>query len=154
MTLANAPIQPRPNRYLRTSLVVALGLALWYPASVQAAEPAAETPAAMEAKMKESCQDMKKKKAKMMEETKAEDAALTEEVAKLNAAPDDKKVGLMAVIITHMTEQRSAMHARMAKMEEEMMQHMMAHMQMGKESMAKCPMMKDMDGKMEGMDHK
>jgi len=27
-----------------------------------------------------------------------------------------------------------------------MMEHMMQHMQMGKESMAKCPMMKDMKG--------
>ena len=32
-----------------------------------------------------------------------------------------------------------------------MMQHMMQHMQMGKESMAQCPMMKDMKG-MKGMD--
>ena len=32
-------------------------------------------------------------------------------------------------------------------MEEKMMKQMMGHMKMGKESMSKCPMMKDMDGK-------
>ena len=94
------------------------------------------------------------KKAKMMEETKAEDATLTEELGKLNAAPDDKKIELMTVVITHMAEQRIAEHARMAKMQEQMMQHMMGHMQMGKESMSMCPMMKGMDGKTQGMDKK
>jgi len=41
-----------------------------------------------------------------------------------------------------MAEQRVAMDARKAKMDEEMMQHM----QMGKDSMSQCPMMKDMKG--------
>jgi hypothetical protein len=49
-----------------------------------------------------------------------------------------------------MLEQRISMDARKAKMEDEMMEHMMKHMEMGKKSMAKCPMMKDM----KGMDHK
>jgi hypothetical protein len=34
-----------------------------------------------------------------------------------------------------------------------MMKHMMQHMQMGKESLAQCPMMKDMEG-MKDMDEK
>jgi hypothetical protein len=37
--------------------------------------------------------------------------------------------------------------AKEMKMEEKMMKHMVGHMEMGKESMSKCPMMKDMDGK-------
>jgi hypothetical protein len=56
-------------------------------------------------------------------------------------------MSLMATIITHMLEQRIAMTARMEKMHDGMMQHMMQHMQMGKESTAQCPMMKDMDKK-------
>ena len=55
-------------------------------------------------------------------------------------------MGLMAAVITHMVEQRIAMDARKAKMEEEMMKHMMEHMQMGKESMSQCPMMKGVKG--------
>jgi hypothetical protein len=80
---------------------------------------------------------------------KAQDAQLTEQLADMNRAPKDKKVGLMAAAFTGMVQQRITMEARKAKMEDEMMQHMMQHMQMGKESMAQCPMMKgmnDMDG--------
>lgn len=47
-----------------------------------------------------------------------------------------------------MVEQRITMDARKAKMEEEMMKHMMQHvmqyMQMGKDSISQCPMMKGM----------
>jgi hypothetical protein len=52
----------------------------------------------------------------------------------------------MAAVFTKMVEQRITMDARKAKMEEEMMKHMMQHMQMGKESMSQCPMMKGMKG--------
>lgn len=152
--LAKIFIQPSSNLFLYSSLVVALGLTFWCAANAQAVEPAANGTAVMEVKMKQGCQDMMQKRAKMMEETKAEDAALTQEIEKMNAAPDDKKIGLIADIVTHMTEQRVAMHARMEKMQEQMMQHMMGHMQMGKESMSMCPMMKGMDGKMQGMDRK
>jgi hypothetical protein len=99
-----------------------------------------------EAKMTERCQEMKEQKQKMKEDMKAQDAQLTEQVAKMNSAPEDKKMSLMAAVITHMVEQRAAMNARKAKMEEEMMKHMMEHMQMGKESMSQCPMMKGIKG--------
>ena len=100
-----------------------------------------------EAKMTERCQEMKEQKQKMKEDAKAQDAQLTEELANMNRAPEDKKMGLMAAVVTHMAEQRIAMDARKAEMEEKMMKHMMQHMQMGKESMAQCPMMQDMGEK-------
>ncbi len=100
--------------------------------------------------MMERCQKMKEQKQKMIADMKAQDAELTEAVAKMNRAPEDKKMSLMAAVITRMVEQQTAMHPRMAKMQEEMMKHMMQHMQMGKESMAQCPMMKEM----KGMDNK
>jgi len=103
-----------------------------------------------EAKMMERCQEMKEQKQKMKEDMKAQDAELTEQLAKMNSAPEDKKMSLMAAVLTHMVEQRITMDARKAKMEEEMMKHMMQHMQMGKESMSQCPMMKDMDDKSAG----
>ena len=88
---------------------------------------------------------MKKQKEKMMEEVKAQDAELAAHVAKMNSAPEDKKLDLVAAVVTHMVEQRIAMNARMEKMHAEMMKHMMQHMQMGKESMSQCPMMKGMN---------
>lgn len=142
------------NFLIRSSLALALAftLAIWAPGQSQSAEPA-EAKSPSEAKMMERCQEMKEQKQKMKEDMKAQDAQLTEQITKMNLAPKDKKINLMAAIITRMVEQRIAMDARKAKMEEEMMQHMMQHMQMGKESMSKCPMMKDMNEKSDD-DHK
>ena len=140
---------------IRSSLALALALAIWSPAQVHAAEPA-KGKKMTEAKMMECCDEMKEQKQEMKEEMKAQDAQLTEQLAQMNSAPEDKKMGLMAPLLTHMVEQRIAMDPRMEKMHEGMRQHMMQHMQMGKESMSHCPMMKgmkDMDEKSTG-DHK
>lgn len=59
-------------------------------------------------------------------------------------------MSLMANVITEMVEQRIARDERKAKMEEQMMKHLMQQMQIGKESMSQCPMMKET----ESMDHK
>jgi hypothetical protein len=97
-----------------------------------------------DAQMMARCQEMMDQKQKMKADMKAQDAQLTEQIAKMNRAEKDKKMDLMAAVLTNMEEQRIAMDARKAKMEEEMMKHMMQHMQMGKESMSQCPMMKGM----------
>ena len=107
----------------------------------------------MDGKMMEKCQEMMSQRHKLHDEMKAQDTQLSEEVAAMNAASDDKKVGLMAALVTHLVEQRTAMNMRMEKMHSDMMGHMMQHMEMGKESMAQCPMMKGMKG-MKGMDDK
>ena len=96
--------------------------------------------------MMERCQEMKRQKQNMKEDIEAQDAQLTQQLAEMNRAPEDKKMGLMAAVLTRMVEQRIAMDARRAKMEEEMMKHMMQHMQMGKESLPQCPMMKGVGG--------
>ena len=133
------------NIMIRSSLALAMALAGWSSVNAQPAEPAKGGTMTM-AKMMESCQDMKQQKQSMQADMKAQDAQLTEQLSKMNAAPDDQKMSLMAAVVTHMAEQRIAMDARKAKMDEEMMKHMMQHMQMGKESMSQCPMMKGMDG--------
>lgn len=138
--------QTHTNILIRSSLALALALAIWSPVQSLSAEPA-EGKMMTEAKMIEQCQEMKEHKQKMKEDMKAQDADLTNQITKMNRAPKDKKINLMAAVITRMVEQRIAMDARKAKMEEKMMQHMMQHMQLGKESMSQCPMMKDMDEK-------
>jgi hypothetical protein len=90
--------------------------------------------------------DAIEQKQKMKDDMKAQDTELTGQVAKMNSAPEDKKIGLMAVVLTHMVEQGITMNARKAKMEEEMRKYMMHHRQVSKESMSQCPMMKDMKG--------
>ena len=132
----------------RSTLALMMALAGLFPITSPSAEPVEEKK--MDAKMMEHCEKMKEEKAKMKADMKAQDAELTEHAAKMNSAPADKKVDEMAALVTHMLEQRIAMGARKAKMEEEMMAHMMKHMEMGKDSMAKCPMMKGMDHKSAG----
>ena len=136
---------------IRTSLALALGLAIWSPVQPRS-EEAAEGKMMMKGNMMERCEAMKQQKHAMKEEMKAQDAQLTEELATMNRATGDEKMGLMASLITHMLEQRIAMDAQHARMEDQMMGHMMQHMQMGKDSMSECPMMKGMKG-MKGMDH-
>ena len=137
--------QTETNLVIRSCLALVLALAIWSPVQARSVEPAGGKKM-MEGKMMERCQEMKEQKQKMMEDTKAQDAELTAQVAEMNRAPEDKKMSLMAAVITHMVEQRIAMDARKAKMEEEMMKHMMEHMKMGKESMSQCPMMKGIKG--------
>ena len=137
--------QMQPTLVRRSSLALALALAIWAPVQAQSVELAAKK-MMMPEKMTESCRAMKEQKEKMMADMKAQDAELTEHVAKMNRAPDAEKLGVMAAVVTHMLEQRIAMDARKAKMEEEMMTHMMQHMQMGGEAMSQCPMMKGMEG--------
>ncbi|MEO8128480.1 MAG: hypothetical protein ABI822_15375 [Bryobacteraceae bacterium] len=134
---------------VRSSLAVALALAIWSPVYAQSPAPA-EGKTMTAATMMESCQKMKQQKQDMKDDIKAQDAQLKEQLASMNRAPDDQKTGLMAALLTTMVDQRIAMDARKAQMEEAMMQHMMQHMQMSKESIAQCPMMKDMKG-MKGM---
>lgn len=141
--------QTNTNLAIRSSLALALALAIWSPVHAQSVTPK-QGKSMMEVPMMEHCQEMKEQKRKMKEDMMAQDAQLTKQLAEMNRAPEDKRIGLMASVLTNMAEQRIAMDARKAKMEEEMMKHMMQHMQMGKESMSKCPMMTGMEG-MEGM---
>jgi nitrogen fixation/metabolism regulation signal transduction histidine kinase len=141
--------QTNLNPVIRSSFVLALALAIWFPVQAQSAAPA-EVKNMTEATMMERRQEMKEQKQKMMEDMNTQDTQLMEQLTEMNSAPKDKKIGLMAAVLTHMVEQRIAMDARKAKMDDEIMKHMMQHMQMGKESMAQCPMMKDMKG-MKGM---
>ena len=137
--------QSHRNLLISSSLALALAVAIWSPVHALSAEPA-KGKMMMKVKTMERCQEMMEQRQKMMEDIKAQDAQLTEQVAEMNSAPEDKKMSLMAAVITHMVEQRIAMDARKAKMEEEMMKHMMEHMQIGKESMSQCPMMKSIKG--------
>lgn len=134
------------NLVIASSLALSLALAIWSPVHAQSPEPA-EGKGMMKAKMMERCQQMMAHKKTLAADVKAQDAQLTQQLAEMNRAPENRKMGLMAAVLTRMVEQRITMDARKAAMEEEMMQHMMEHMQMGQESMAACPMMQGMKGK-------
>ena len=113
-------------------LVLALALVIWSPALSQPVETT-EGKTMMGPQPMGCCQDMKAQKEEMWKDIKAQDVALTELVAKMNSAAKDKKVDLMAAVITCMVELRIANDTRNERMQEDVMMHMMMHMQMGQE---------------------
>ena len=91
--------QMKTNLAIRSSLALGFALTVWAPVYAQSPQPAAGK-AMTEANMMEHCQEMKDQKQKMKEDMKAQDAQLTEQLADMNRAPKDKKVGLMASALT------------------------------------------------------
>ncbi len=127
------------------SLTLAMAFAFLAPitSQSQSADPAAPAEdAASEGKMMERCKKMMEQKQQMRADRQAQTKELTEQAAKMNSASAENKVDEMAALITRMLEQRIAMDERKAKMEDDMMEHMRGHMEMGKNSMSMCPMMK------------
>ena len=103
--------QMKTNLAIRSSIALGLALTVWPPVYAQSPQPA-ERKAMTESTMMERCQEMKEQKQKMKEDMKAQDAQLTEQLAEMNRAPKDKKVGLMAAAFTGMVQQRITMDAR------------------------------------------
>ncbi|HET9867167.1 MAG TPA: hypothetical protein VFQ06_07745 [Nitrospira sp.] len=96
--------------------------------------------------MEAKCQAMMAEKEKMMADMKAADQRLDALVATMNAASGMDKTAATAAVVSEMVTQRRTMRDGMMKMQEDMMGHMMEHMQAGTASMASCPMMKQMGG--------
>jgi hypothetical protein len=112
----------------------------------QAATAKAKPQPGMAADMAAKCQAMMANHEKMMTEMKAADQRLDDLVGKMNAASGREKADATAAVVSEMVIQRRTMRDGMMKMEHGMMAHMMEHMQSGKDSMAMCPMMKQMGG--------
>jgi len=77
----------------------------------------------------------------MMAGLKVQDAQLAEQISAMNGAPTDKKVDLMAAIVTQMAAQRTAMNVRMETMHETMVKNT----QMEQENRPFDPVMQGMD---------
>ena len=94
--------------------------------------------------MAATCQTMMAEREKMMADMKAADQRLDDLVATMNTASGMEKMAATTTVVTEMVTQRRTMRDGMMKMQQDMMGHMMEHMQAGKDSMAMCPMMKQM----------
>jgi hypothetical protein len=94
--------------------------------------------------MAAKCQAMMAEREKMMADMKAADQRLDDLVAKMNTASGKEKVTATATVVAEMVAQQRTMRDDAMKMQHGMMGHMMEHMQAGKDSMASCPMMKQM----------
>ena len=98
----------------------ALGLVGAFPVQIKAADPV-RGGMMMDGPKSEMQQAMQQRHQALMAEMKVQDDELTALVAKMNAAAKDKKVDLLASIVTRMVEQRASMNQRMMKMHGEMM---------------------------------
>lgn len=114
-----------------------LSFTMCFPAMLTAAEPMMN-----DAQMMNQCTKIQAHRQHIAEDLKAEDDELAARVVQLNAAPADKKTAELSVIVTRLVEQRTATHARQSQTEQEMMQHLLQHLQMGKSSLASCPLLK------------
>lgn len=96
--------------------------------------------------MAAKCQAMMADQEKMAAEMKSAEERLGDLVTTMNAATGTDKTTAVAAVINELITQRRAMQDGMMKRQHGMMTHMMEHMQAGKDSMAMCPMMKQMGG--------
>lgn len=115
-------------------LGLALGILSWVPVQAQNA-PAAPAKSTMGDKSMEPVQDkpatpyarptphssMMERDQAMSPDLKTQDDEMAKQVAAMNSAPADKKLDLLAAIVTRMSEQNAKMHARMGSMSGDMM---------------------------------
>ncbi len=95
--------------------------------------------------MSTSCQEMMQHHEKLMSDMQQMDTQLQAKVSAMNSATGDKKIQAIADAVNELATQRHQMFARMEEMHSGMMAHMAEHMQSGgAQSMANCPMMKQM----------
>jgi hypothetical protein len=127
---------PLNSHLVRSSFGLALALILWSPVRAQSTEPAMGPPMSGGMMAKGSMAD---RHAAMMAEMKSQDAELTAAVATMNSAPQDKKLDLLASIVTRLVQQRVAMDARMQEMHEGMMKSGMGPMPMCKQPTSQPP---------------
>jgi hypothetical protein len=139
-------MRTKTSLLLGSCLALALAAVIWSPAHAQQAVPS-DGVKITDSQMMERCSALMAQKRALRDDVKAQDALTTTALAEMNRAPESQKLDLLAGLVTRLTEQRIALDARRATIEDEMMKHMMQHGQMGKDSMPKCPMMKDVDGK-------
>jgi hypothetical protein len=95
--------------------------------------------------MDAKCQAMMAERDTMMADMKAADQRLDGLVLTMNAASGMEKPTATAAVVSEMVAQRKTMRDGMMKMQEDMMGHMMEHMQAGPGAMSMCPMMKERD---------
>ena len=100
----------------------------------------------MAAGMAAKCKAMMADQEKMMTEMQGADQRLDDLVGKMNAASGPAKADATAAVVNELVNQRRTMRDGMMRVQHGMMAHMMEHMQAGKDSMAMCPMMKQMGG--------
>jgi len=83
---------------------------------------------------------------KMLKRMKASDAELERMVAKMNKAPEPKKVDMMAAIVTKMMERHHKMLEGIEAVNAAILWRYNRYLDMSKKEMSSCPMVKGQRG--------
>jgi ATP phosphoribosyltransferase len=129
---------------LAAAVLVAAGASQAQQATTPQQHPTADKAKPQTHDMMAKCKAAMAGQEKMMADMKAADQRLDGLVAKMTSASGPAKVDATAAVVSELVVQRKAMRESMMKMHHDTMGHMAEHMQAGPESMAMCPMMKDM----------
>ena len=117
--------------------VVLVGVATAQQGPQQAA-PATQGQAAPDMK---ACREAMARDAAMMNDMRALDARLQEQVKAMQAAQGQAKVDAIARVVTTLADEAGRMNQRMMAMHEQMMSHMMSNGGQGSAAMQPCSMM-------------
>jgi len=112
------------NPLARTCLAMAMSLAFCAPVPAQDSQKDMSVASKMDHSKMHHHKMMMDTCKGMMEEMKAQDTDLAARIARMNAAPRDEKLDMVAAIVTRMLDQRVAMNGKMGHMHLEMMKHM------------------------------
>ncbi|RPJ55369.1 MAG: hypothetical protein EHM23_26440 [Acidobacteria bacterium] len=127
---------------------IVLGVLLAMPVLAQGTQPAPRDKgqkAAGHGAMTASCEDMMKQHQQMMSDMQQMNKQLQAKVSAMNSATGEQKVQAIADTVNELAKQHQGMFDRMQQMHSGTMTHMSEHMQSGgAQSMANCPMMKEM----------
>jgi len=134
------------NSIIRSSLILALVSAIWSSVQVRSAESADGKTITGEKMISETNmmsreQAVQEQRKKMMTDIEVQDAHLAGQIYEMNHAAADKKLDLMAAIVTRMAAQRTDMNARMKTMHEAMVKNT----EMDQENMSPDPPMQGID---------
>jgi hypothetical protein len=110
---------------LRSSLALIIAMALGASAIGQPADTTEAKPL-LQDQAPGADEGMASQRHQMMEDMRAQDIELTKAVAKMNSATKDKKMALMADIITQMVKQRAETTSRMEEIQEQVTHYMLA----------------------------
>ena len=116
------------------ALALAVVVALWLPAQFRSAK-------SMDGKMMTGTEAMQEQRAKVMAVINLQDSQLAGQIYEMNNAATDKKLDLMAAIVTRMAAQRTDMNARI----ETMHKAMVKNIQMDQENMSSNSIMQGID---------
>lgn len=120
---------------------LALAVAWYYPSHLKAGE----LPSPLDFPkgfITRGCEELKQQRDKLRSDTRLQGVAMTRELAKMNAASAEEYPRLLSLVVNQIAVQQSAMAERQAQLDDDMLEHVMKHIQLGGDSVAPCPLIR------------